>query len=122
MGERVVINPAAAKEPILAVPLGYGRGGHAGDLWQRFRTTARTIAHDVRWRLVPWLDAVSDTVGRALEPLIIALGGWRQLGFAFGLAFIGGGIGFAIADEAVLMMWLGGLLIGLCLRIRALRG
>jgi hypothetical protein len=122
MGERVVINPAAAREPTPAVPLGYGHGGRRSDAWRQFTSTMRTAFGDAWRRLRPKLDEASNTLVAGFERLIALAGGWRQAGFAIGLAFICGGIGFAIADEAVLMMWLGGLLVGLTLRVGALKG
>ncbi|MGB7158478.1 MAG: hypothetical protein WBD40_10465 [Tepidisphaeraceae bacterium] len=120
MGERVVINPAAVKEPTPAVPLGYGHGGRRGDTWRRFSSTVRAGAAD-GWRAV---RTSSAELLPAVVQLIIRLGGWRQIGFALGLGFVLAGIGVAMdrSGDASFLMWLGGLLIGLCLRIHALKG
>jgi hypothetical protein len=98
MGERVSVRdePPLASEAPRAVPLGYGRE----DVWRGMR---------------PRLHALYDT-----------LGGWRQIGFAFGVGFILGGIGDALAvshnGDAPAMLFFGGLLIGLTLRVPWLKG
>jgi hypothetical protein len=111
MGERVVIDPQRMTEPVEAVPLEYGHGGKAADAWRAARSRA-----GVAWEAVRASSrATTDDLNAKLVP---ALGGWRQVGFAFGLAFICGGIGLSLGSGAgAIPMWLGGLLIGLCVRI-----
>ena len=118
MGERVVINPAAAKEQTAAVPLEYGHGGKRQDAWRRFASTVGTFTSDGVRRVRDRLREDSATLEPELRRLLKRLGGWQQLGFAAGLGFILGGIGFSLGSpQAVLMMWLGGVLVGLCLRL-----
>ena len=100
MGERVVVNPGAATgpaEPRRVVPLGYGQG----DRW--FERVGRYCA--------PFSEAVDAVVRRLF-------GGWRRIGFAFGVSLTFGGLGYGLAslyhaDEAWFLTGLGGLLVGL---------
>ena len=118
MGERVVINPAAANEPTPAVPLEYGRGGKGHDAWRRFTATVGTFTSEGVRRARARLRENSMTLEPQIQRLLRRLGGWQQLGFAAGLGFILGGIGFSLGSpQAVMMMWLGGVLVGLCLRL-----
>jgi hypothetical protein len=54
-----------------------------------------------------------------LKGLVRLLGGVRQIWFALGLAFVLGGIGAGIDrwGHASLMMWIGGLFLGLAIRV-----
>ena len=70
-------------------------------------------------RVRGWLEARPPWVQKAAG-FLHAVGGWRQVAFAFGLAFCLGGIG-DVFDCAV-MLFMGGLLVGLALRIPWLRG
>jgi hypothetical protein len=92
MGERVSVGAEVDDAPRRVTPLEYGR-----------------------------LDRFGEYL-RGLAPLTQALGGWRQIGFAVGLALLCGGIG-SMAGEAMpaVSLWFGGLLIGLSLRLPWLR-
>src|SRR5690349_18080554 len=107
MGERVVVNPAAAssEEPARVVPLEYGHGGRASDWWRRFSAAFAERA----------VGAI-----QFLGMMIGLIGGVRQLVFAIGLAFLAGGLADALShghDEAVIAMSFGGFLIGLVLPV-----
>jgi len=123
MGERVVVGRATPVEPVDqpetygntggggggggagGEPLNYGRGDRAGDAW--------------RWSRA-WGSAVLESVARLTQLLIVALGGWRRVFFAIGLAFLLGGLGDCIGNfsrgEGAFWMFVGGLLIGLTVR------
>jgi hypothetical protein len=115
MGERVVIDPRRMTEPVEAIPLEYGHGGRATDawrsvraragvVWEAFRTSSGAAADDLKTKLVP------------------ALGGWRQVLFALGLAFVLGGLGLSVGSgDGAIPMWLGGLLVGFVVRVPGAR-
>src|SRR3954451_2049441 len=106
MGERVVIRD----EPPLAneagpQPLNYGQGNRRGDAWRG------VVAH---------LKAVGDAFEEFFRIIIPILGGWRQITFAFGFAFVLWGIGLCIdriGGPGPSWMFIGGLMIGLLLRV-----
>jgi hypothetical protein len=119
MGERVVVGRATPVEPIDepgvgpgagAEPLNYGRGDRAGDAWRWTRA-----------RVTPVLESIVQLV----QVVVVALGGWRRIGFALGLACLLGGLGDCLAGysrgEGAFWMFVGGLLIGLTVRV-PLRG
>lgn len=55
---------------------------------------------------------------RRVEGVVRMLGGYRQVGFAIGLGFVLAGAGVALrSDSAGLLGFIGGVLIGLCIRI-----
>ena len=113
MGERVVIHdepPLASETPPQGVPLGYGRGDSGGDAWRWI------VAHGRAW-----IHAFEEL----LKILIPLLGGWRQILFALGLAFCLGGAGYGFdryGGEAPFMMFVGGFIIGLVIRVPLLKG
>jgi hypothetical protein len=118
MGERVVVGPATPVEPIDdsggggggTAPLNYGRGGRAGDRWRVARA---------------WLGVFFDSVKRLAVLFVEVLGGWRRVFFAIGLGSLLGGIGDCLSgfsrSDGAFWMFIGGLLIGLTVRV-PLRG
>ena len=91
MGERTIISPAIKlRRP--ASPLPRVRG------WIESRPA--------------WLQKLAG--------VLHAVGGWRQVAFAFGLAFVLGGVGDRL--DCAVMLFIGGLLIGIALRIPWLKG
>ena len=100
MGERVVVNPAATKEPAPAVPLGYG---HAE---AKFSGVNRAAAQ---------FRDHADGVARRL-------GGWRRVGFAFGLSCLSAAFAYGIAslEEAGFLAAIGGMLVGFTLPVKGL--
>jgi hypothetical protein len=122
MGERVVVGRATPVDPIdepgadprdsgrREPPLEYGRPDRAGDAW--------------RWlnaRVAPLLESIT----RLAQIFAAALGGWRRVFFALGLACLLGGLGDCLAGfsrgDGAFWMFVGGLLIGLTVRV-PLRG
>jgi hypothetical protein len=122
MGERVVIDPQRMTEPVEAVPLEYGHGGRAADGWRVARETIRTAGRSA-WAGARAARAAAaregDQMARDISArLVPALGGWRQVMFAFGLAFVLGGVGGLLGHPLwAVSMWIGGLLIGFSFRI-----
>ena len=105
MGERVVIRdepPLASEAP--RQPLHYGHRDRAGD-WERWIS-----AH---------LKALGDAFKELLRIIIPILGGWRQIIFALGLAFVLSGIGYCFDRWGTGPSWMfiGGLMIGLIVRV-----
>ena len=111
MGERVVVDPAAAagaaqgatQEPRPAVPLGYG---HAESKFAG-------------------VDARAAAVVDALLAAVRKLGGWRRVGFAFGLSLVAAGFAYGMAetwhsDEAAFMAGLGAMLVGFTVPVKGL--
>jgi hypothetical protein len=98
MGERVVVNPAVAEpQPEPRRVVPLGYGQNEGRFTHVDRAVRRTF------------------------------GGWRRVGFAFGVCFASGGIVYALTDgfsrdEASFFVALGGLLIGLTVPCRGLDG
>jgi hypothetical protein len=111
MGERVVIRdePPLASEAPPPPPLGYGRANRAGNA--------------LRWLEVR-LRILGDAMKELFAMVIPALGGWRQVGFAFGLAFVLGGFGSALGrnGEPAFWMFVGGILVGLSVRVPGAKG
>ena len=107
MGERVVFDPVAAaqseaRKPKPVMPLSYG---HA-DRFAALRISAAAFH-----------DAVNIVVRR--------LGGWRRVGFAFGLCFISAGFAYGLSetwhcDEAGFIAAVGGLLVGFTVPVKNL--
>jgi len=117
MGERVVVGRATPVESIdepiaggAGEPLNYGHRDRAGDTW--------------RWARA-WVTALLENIVRLTNMLVAALGGWRRVGFAVGLACLLGGLGDCIGSfsggDGAFWMFIGGLLIGLTVRV-PLRG
>ena len=112
MGERVVVGRATPVEPIdgSVEPLPYGRGNATGDAFRSARA---------------WTWAVLENLGRLTQLVVAALGGWRRVGFAIGIAAVLAGLGDCIGSfsrgEGVFWIFVGGLLIGLTVRV-PLRG
>ena len=113
MGERVYVVRATPVEPIdegaaarRDPPLEYGRADRAGNAW--------------RWTRA-WGGALSESVARLAHMFIAALGGWRRVFFALGLACLLGGLGDCLAGfsrgDGAFWMFVGGLLIGLTVRV-----
>ena len=113
MGERVYVGRATPVEPIdegaaarRDPPLEYGRADRAGNAW--------------RWARA-WGGALSESVARLTQMFIAALGGWRRVFFALGLACLLGGLGDCLAGfsrgDGAFWMFVGGLLIGLTVRV-----
>jgi hypothetical protein len=103
----VTDEPPLAQEAPRGPTLNYGRGDHAGDAW--------------RW-LKPLVDAVWEATQTLFGKMIVpALGGWRQVGFAIGLAIVLAGLGDCIASRGsnggAFWMFAGGLAVGLSLRV-----
>jgi hypothetical protein len=69
---------------------------------------------------LPRIQGALSAVPQKAAGVLAPVGGWRQVTFAFGLAFCLGGIG-DVFDCAV-MLFIGGLLIGLALRVPWLKG
>ena len=91
MGERVLINPTVkVRRPASPLP--------------RIQGALSAVPR--------WKQKVVDV----LSPL----GGWRQVVFAFGLAFVLGGVGDVL--NCAVMLFIGGLLVGLALRVPWLKG
>ena len=93
MGERVYVRPHEPRgqdpfvEPEAGVPLDYHQDTRA-DRWRQWRAT------------------------------VTLLGGYRQIGFAVGLGFVLAAAGAALrSDEASFFGFVGGVLIGLCVRV-----
>jgi hypothetical protein len=78
------------------------------------------------WKAWSALRAAMLEIYEAIEPALDRawhrVGGTRQVVFALGLAFIFGGIGAAVARDGgpALAMAVGGLLVGIAIRVRAL--
>jgi hypothetical protein len=113
MGERVVVGRATPVEPIDdpdggAEPLNYGRAARAGNAW--------------RWSRA-WGAALLESMRRLGAMLIATLGGWQRAAFAFGLGCLLGGIGDCLggfprgSSDGPFWMFIGGLLIGLTVRV-----
>ncbi len=98
MGERVVVNPAEAKP-----------------------------AAEPR-RVVPLgYGRTEGAFARADHVVRGTLGGWRRVGFAFGVSLAGAGLTFGFADgmgreEAAFLVLVGGFLLGLTVPVRGLDG
>jgi hypothetical protein len=110
MGERVVVNPGASgAEPTPAVPLDYGHGTHAGDVWRRF--TAATAER---------MHGAAQFAGM----VIAMIGGPRQLAFAVGLMFLAGGVTDAMSrwGDGVFAACVGGFLVGLAVPVPKRKG
>jgi hypothetical protein len=119
MGERVVVGRATPVEPVdepagegvrREPPLEYGRQDRTGDAWRRLHA---------------WSAPLVDAVMRLTQIVVAALGGWRRVFFAVGLACLLGGLGDCIGSfshgDGAFLMFVGGLLIGLTARV-PLRG
>ena len=125
MGERVVVGRATPVEPIddrgsgggssggvgaaaSAEPLNYGRADRAGNAW--------------RWSRA-WGAALLEAVRRLGGLLMGALGGGQRVLFALGLGCVLGGIGICLdtsprgTSDGGFWMFIGGLLIGLTVRV-----
>ena len=107
MGERVVFDPATAarsgERPTPAVPLDYG---HADD------------PAAGAWRATAGVREQGDSVAQQL-------GGWRRVGFAFGVGFALGAVVYGFTDfrqceTAGMLAGLGGLLIGFTVPVKGL--
>ena len=117
MGERVVIrdvvedDPPIAQEAPRGPTLNYGRRDYTGDTWRWIKSRVQAV----------W-DATQTLFGRMIVP---ALGGWRQVTFALGLAIVLAGLGDCIANRGngggAFWMFVGGLTVGLSLRIASRR-
>ena len=114
MGERVVIrdlhepdDPPFAAEAPRGPTLSYGRRDYAGDAWRWIKPRVQAV----------W-EATQTLFGRMIVP---ALGGWRQVTFAIGLAIVLAGLGDRIANRGssggAFWMFVGGLTVGLSLRL-----
>ena len=118
MGERVYVGRATPVEPIdegagsarRDPPLEYGRGNRASDTWRALHAGATMLL---------------KAIARISRPVVAALGGGRRIFFATGLALLLAGLGDCISayssGDGVLWMFIGGLLIGLTVRV-PLRG
>jgi len=126
MGERVVVGRATPVEPIddqggvggggvgsggraaSTEPLNYGRADRAGNAW--------------RWSRA-WGAALLEAVRRLGGLLMGALGGGQRVLFALGLGCLLGGIGICLdssprgTSDGAFWMFIGGLLIGLTVRV-----
>jgi|SRR5690242_10682361 hypothetical protein len=107
MGERVVVGPATPVEPIVdEPPLEYGRGNRASDA-VRVSRGYLTVFFD---QLITLIRTITD-----------ALGGTRRVAFAIGLGMLLGGLGDCIAGysrgQGAFWMFIGGMLIGLTVRV-----
>ena len=115
MGERVAVGRVTPAEPVGdprgGPSLDYGRGDRAGDAWRWWRA---------------WGTAALESTTRLAQMLVAALGGWRRVFFAFGLACLLGGLGDCLdtfpGGEGAFWMFVGGLLVGFTLRIPLLDG
>ena len=109
MGERVTIGrePPMARE-VPPAPLEYSRGGRAGDWWREASAWGHAgIEVTTKFSMRAW-------------PHVRAW--WRQVGFALGLGFTLAGLGHSLnrhtyGGEGVILMFIGGVLIGLCVRV-----
>jgi len=103
--------PLATEAPPKGVPLGYGQSDRTGDA--------------NRW-VMARIHALNEAFHELLKIVVPALGGWRQIVFAIGLACLCDGVGDALSSFRTgvpsTMMFFGGLLIGLALRIPWLKG
>ena len=76
----------------------------------------------IRRPAMPKLHGVLEARPRWMQKaagIVHAAGGWRQITFSFGLAFCLGGIGHVW--HCGVMLFIGGLLVGLALRVPWLR-
>jgi len=122
MGERVYVKTVRAQpveEP--------GRGGvridyAKQDVQEIFPTFSKAFAW-LRWFLAAAALQARQTWRHSVGPRLLALmkdlGGGRQIGFAMGMMFTLGGLGAALTSEAEPMIWMtiGGLIIGLTVRV-----
>jgi hypothetical protein len=88
--------------------------GHEASWWQRFSTTASAFFRES-------FDGIWKFVGYFWGMAAHYAGGTAQLIFALGVAFLAGGFGLAIerseGGTGHFWMWIGGLLVGLVVRI-----
>ena len=116
MGERVHVRPVRA-EPIGGEgPQGATVDYAKPDVNPRFPTFWKAWA-TLRAAMLEIYEAIEPALERAWQ----RAGGTRQIVFALGLAFIFGGVGAAIARDAgpAFAMALGGMLVGIAIRIPA---
>jgi hypothetical protein len=113
MGERVHVRAVPA-EPVGAEQAGPTVDYAKPDVNPKFPTF---------WKAWTGFRAAMDEMYIAIEPALERawrrVGGTRQIVFACGLAFIFGGIGAALArdDGPAMAMAIGGMLIGIAVRI-----
>src|SRR4051812_13431967 len=112
MGERVVFDPErfARSQARPVIPLNYG----STENWLTRKFHACLVA----------LRPRRDGLARWLDATVKQLGGLRQVGFAGGLGLVLGAFGCAIDrfdPTTGGLMFVGGVLIGLSIRLRAFR-
>jgi hypothetical protein len=126
MGERVYVKTVRA-EPATADDEGVRIDYAKSDVNPLFPTFHKAVA---------WVRYAAAEVWAELEPRLAVLrhslaewaqriGGARQLGFALGMMFVLGGLGSAISPprgDTGFWMAIGGLLIGLCVRVSHPKG
>jgi hypothetical protein len=122
MGERVHVRTVRAQpvdEPAeRGVRIDYAKQ----DVQELFPTFTRAFAW-LRWFLASAAEQASLLWRTSIRPRLALtvkeLGGARQLGFAMGMMFTLGGLGAALTTRAEPVFWmiLGGLVIGLTVRV-----
>jgi hypothetical protein len=103
-----------AGEAPQGIPLDYGKEPSRA---KRVRAGIRAAWAEYRDRMRLRSDKDWKAIGYFLASAAYAVGGFRQVGLALGLAFFSGGLGLALeaggGGFAPVWMWLGGLLAGL---------